>query len=489
MNGSRIHWCQDCNVPLISDTCEICEKVGSPSLPDLKPIFPEEQDFLNSETDEKYSLTGQYNYFRYKNRIVRNGKALLTFHVCENGLVAEKNNIENSNCKQKATPFEHILLANKRHLEKIESEAIKFIKETVDTHSNKDVIVSFSGGKDSAATAFLVKKALGETPLLFSNTTVEFPETLKFAKDFENKVGFDLVVLNPANDFMTMCKELGPPSRMMRWCCFTQKSAPINAFYAKLNKQFLTFGGIRKSESISREKLGRSHKNTKIIRQHSAYPIFNWSDLEVWLYTLYRKIPINPLYFKGYGRIGCWACPNNGKFDEFLMSRTHPMLSKNWLNYLLNYAASKGKTPTWVFLGKWKQRTAKYEKFEICSYQNICTRGSKFLFNLKNEVFSENILEFFKVFGRKKVESVGDEKLVQIVGPKVIIASIAGSKTMRVRFTDMNCFNRSLFEIRKQLEKAVNCINCGACVGSCQLGAIEWKGKIIINEAICVNCS
>lgn len=110
------------------------------------------------------------------------------------------------------------------------------------------------------------------------------------------------------------------------------------------------------------------------------------------------------------------------------------------------------------------------------------------MFVLKSDVFSEKILEFFKVFGKKTVESIGDEEMVTIKGSKVMIASVIGSQTMRVRFTDMSCFSRTLFELKKQLEKAVNCVNCGACVGSCQLGAIEWKGHVKVNENVCINC-
>jgi phosphoadenosine phosphosulfate reductase len=200
-----------------------------------------------------------------------------------------------------------------------------------------------------------------------------------------------------------------------------------------------------------------------------------------------RQIPINPLYFKGYNRIGCWACPNNGKFDEYLISKTHPALSKEWTNYLMKYANANGKTPDWVFLGKWKQRTTKYEKFEICTCQNVCTRGAKFLFMLKDRQFTEEILEFFKIFGNKTVEFAGGQKMIRIEGPKMVIASIIGTNALRVMFTDMSCFSRSIFEVRKQLEKAVNCVNCGACVGSCRVGAIQCNGRLKITES-CVHC-
>jgi len=381
-----------------------------------------------------------------------------------------------------------LLRANQRILQKKESEAIEFIKKVAIRHKSKLKMVSFSGGKDSAITAYLVKKALGEVPLLFSNTSVEFPETVKFTREFAKKMDLTLIEIHPPQKFIDLCKELGPPSRMMRWCCFTQKAAPINEFYSNLHKDVLSFDGIRRSESKSRAKFERLRKNTKIIRQFSAYPIFEWSDFEVWLYLFFRKIPMNPLYEKGYNRIGCWACPNNGKFDDFLLSKTHPDLSKKWASFLLEYAKKHGRKSDWVYSGKWKQRRTKYKKFEICSLQKTCSVGNEFLFVLKDSKFTEDKLEFFKVFGKQGVKDLNDEKLVQIIGPTVTITSFVDRNTMRVRFNEKDSFNRSMFEIRKQLEKALNCVKCGACVGSCHLGAIELRGYLRIDENKCNHC-
>lgn len=485
-----MYWCDNCRVSLLSDTCELCEQPGIVFTKDLKPVFASERDIYIHEFSDESVKEIPHNLFRFKNKILQNGKVLFSFHVNGKGLefrikrkLALQIESENKDLLTKS-----LLRANQRILEKRENEAIEFIKRVANRHKSKVKMVSFSGGKDSAITAYLVKEAIGEVPLLFSNTGIEFPETIKFAREFAKKMDMELIELRPPQKFANLCEELGPPSRMMRWCCFTQKAAPINSFYSKLHKDVLSFDGIRKSESNSRAKFERSRKNTKIIRQHSAYPIFEWLDFEVWLYLFFRKIPINPLYEKGYSRIGCWACPNNSKFDEYLLRKTHPELAKKWTNFLLEYAEKNGRNPDWVHSGKWKQRTTKYKKFEICSMQKACTVGSEFLFILRGSKFTEDRLEFFKVFGKKVVKDLGEKKFVQIIGPKVTIASFVGWNTMRVRFNDEDSFNRSMFEIRKQLEKALNCINCGACVGSCQFGAIYFCGHVRIDEDKCNHC-
>ena len=488
--SAKMYWCGNCNVPILTDKCELCEKPGIVLTRDLKPVFSSERSRYIHEFSDSTISEIPHNLFRFKNKIIANGKVLFSFHVNENCLefnIKRKITLR-SESENKDLQIKSLLRANQRILEKRESEAIEFIKRVANRHKSKLKMVSFSGGKDSAITAYLVKKAIGKVPLLFSNTGIEFPETVKFAREFAKKMDLDLIEIHPPQRFVDLCKELGPPSRMMRWCCFTQKAAPINTFYSNLHKDVLSFDGIRRSESKSRAKFERLRKNTKIIRQFSAYPIFEWCDFEVWLYLFFRKIPMNPLYEKGYSRIGCWACPNNSKFDGYLLSKTHPGLSKKWASFLLEYAEKHGRKPDWVYNGKWKQRTTKYKKFEICSLQKTCSVGNEFLFVLRDSKFTEDKLEFFKVFGKKVVKDLGNEKLVQIIGPKVTIASFVDRNTMRVRFNEKDSFNRSMFEIRKQLEKALNCVNCGACIGSCRFGAIEFTGHLRIDEKKCNHC-
>ena len=491
MNKSQIYWCNNCGIPLISTKCDLCKRRGEKLITDLKPVFVPEREIFLHKLFEKYSISIlPTNLFRYKNKIIGNGKVLFSFHVNGNELELDiKENLESTLFEKSENFLRKMLSANQKAIEKKEREAIKFIRKTAKLHKDKHILVSFSGGKDSAVTAYLVKKALGEATLVFSNTGIEFPETVKFVKKFAEEMECELIELHPPQNFMNLCKELGPPSRMMRWCCFTQKSAPINTFFSGLDKDVLSFDGIRKSESRSRAKFKRLRKNTKIIKQYSAYPIFEWSDFEVWLYLLFRDIPINPLYKEGYSRIGCWACPNNGKFDDFLMNKTHPNIFRKWINFLLKYAEENEKTPDWVYSGKWKQRTTKYKKYEACITWDTCSLHNEFLFILKNDKFSEDKLEFFKVFGKKIVKKIGNEKLVEIIGPKVTLTSIINGKALRVRFNDNKFFKRSMFEIKKQLEKALNCIKCGACVGSCPSGAIKVNSHgLEIDENRCNGC-
>lgn len=41
-------------------------------------------------------------------------------------------------------------------------------------------------------------------------------------------------------------------------------------------------------------------------------PIYEWSDTDIWEYIKQENIKVNPLYARGYKRVGCIGCPLGG---------------------------------------------------------------------------------------------------------------------------------------------------------------------------------
>lgn len=58
-------------------------------------------------------------------------------------------------------------------------------------HYNENVVVSFSGGKDSTVLLHMVRRLYPDVRAVFSNTGLEYPEIQKFVKSFDN---VDIVV-------------------------------------------------------------------------------------------------------------------------------------------------------------------------------------------------------------------------------------------------------------------------------------------------------
>lgn len=240
-------------------------------------------------------------------------------------------------------------------------EAHSFIRNAASKFPEERIVVSFSGGKDSTVTADLAVKALSNPSLvhIFGDTTLEFPSTIEYAHRFRDAHPDAIfqIAKNDEQNFYDVCEDIGPPARMMRWCCSMFKTGPITRVINSLyrSQQILTFYGIRKSESVSRSKYNRIEDNAdavKIQQQTVASPIFFWKDIDIWLYLIAENVDFNDAYRLGYDRVGCWCCPNNNQRAQFLSKIHMPEQSKKWREFLIGFAKKivKPDPETYVYL-------------------------------------------------------------------------------------------------------------------------------------------
>ena len=229
--------------------------------------------------------------------------------------------------------FNNFIEENKEHLyyllesRDIDEEgntvgAYPFVEEVVKKYRKRLPMVSFSGGKDSTVVSHIVRKSLNEQKILhiFGDTTLELPLTYEYVRKFQEKypeIPF-LVEKNEDNDFFEMCKEIGPPSRVKTWCCSIFKTEPMGTTFSNFDEEFLTFYGVRRKESASRSKYTKVSKTPKIHGGLVTSPIIDWKDIDVWLYILSENILFNTNYRNGFPRVGCWLCPNNSDYSQFL---------------------------------------------------------------------------------------------------------------------------------------------------------------------------
>ncbi len=254
--------------------------------------------------------------------------------------------------------WDKIIEANFHSLDILEEEAIDFI-EDVGKHYKRHV-VAFSGGKDSLVTLDLVAQSDVSYEIIFSDTGLEYAETIEnielIGHIYQRKVHTEK---NDRWSFWERFDHFGPPSRNSRWCCKSAKLAPINELLSKLypeEREVLSFIGRRRYESYGRSKEKRVSQNPWIPQQVTASPISEWNAFEVFLYIQKHKLSklLNPLYEKGFVRVGCWLCPASSMSDFHIMKHSHPLLLSKLNKKLVEYQKKYHLPKEYITWGLWR---------------------------------------------------------------------------------------------------------------------------------------
>ena len=408
--------------------------------------------------------------------------------------------------------IERFILANKLRLNALIEEAHRFIKEEAAKFPTENIVLSFSGGKDSSVTADIVTKALANPSLvhIFGNTTLEFPTTLEYAERFRKNHPFAIfeTAINDEQDFIKVCDDIGPPARMMRWCCSMFKTGPItrtlNALYR--NQQILTFYGIRHAESVSRSKYNRvedDKESVKIQKQTVASPIIDWKDIDVWLYLLGEKVDFNDAYRLGYDRVGCWCCPNNNQRAQFLSRIYMKERSEKWRAFLIDFAKKIGKPDPEVYVdsGAWKARqggNGLASSNDVKIRFTNCTAEEHAKNYALVHPFSDELINLFVPFGKVNRElgrKIMHEVLILDVRTNVPIISIqpftVDGFEYAVKVKTMNVADHEDLQrqIAYQIRKFNACRKCLKCESVCKAGAISITAEgYHIDEEKCVHC-
>ena len=202
------------------------------------------------------------------------------------------------------------------HLQRLEAEAIHIMREVV-AEADKPVML-YSVGKDSAVMLHLARKAFYPSPppfpLLHVDTTWKFQAMYQLRERMARESGMELLVYkNPE----AIERGINP---------FDHGALHTDMWKTEGLKQALdkygfdaAFGGGRRDEEKSRAKervlsfrsaqhrwdpknqrpeLWRLYNTRKAKGENfRAFPISNWTELDIWQYIHLENIPIVPLYF------------------------------------------------------------------------------------------------------------------------------------------------------------------------------------------------
>ena len=525
---SKLYWCVNCNIPVYDEVCPICGCKGEYFTSDARPVFPEERLLIEIMLGEPFCFIEDSVWNGSGNRYYVNGKKI-PFSVTNLKNYDPDAIREKLDALKEQNTYEHFdrmiakwIKANSVRYDYITSEAKSYVAQYSKKYLNDDLnaaFVSFSGGKDSTVVSDLVRKATGNPSIIhiFGNTTLEFPQTYEYVERFKatNRRTPMLRAENKEQDFFNLCETFGPPSRTLRWCCTIFKTGFIGEKIKKTfsgRKTVLTFYGIRRNESASRNTYERSSQGKKITQQLVASPIIDWMDYDIWLYLLTTGIDFNEAYRLGYTRVGCWCCPNNSGWSQFLASIYMPEQYNRFRSILLDFAVKMGKEDPeeYVSSGGWKARQGgagiELSKNVAIAFKPCATDARSFNYVL-NKPISEELYEFFKPFGVLDF-TMGKERLGEVYvldfktrQPIMKLQGRRGTNELKITILSTPIAgkkknNEIELKFKCQITKYQLCAGCHACENACKHSAIrlvkEGEGdteyKYLIDENKCVHC-
>lgn len=223
------------------------------------------------------------------------------------------------------------------YLDELESEAIYILREVWAQFRNP--VLLFSGGKDSILVAHLAKKAFYPSTIPFHflhvDTGHNFPEAIQFRDDLIHKFGVQLIIgsVQKSIDDGRVVEERGKNA--------TRNVLQITTLLDTIEEYKIdcAIGGGRRDEEKARAKerffshrddfgqwdpknqrpelwniLNGKHSEGEHFR---AFPISNWTEMDVWNYIKREQIDIPSLYI-AHQRDMIWRNNSWIPFSKFL---------------------------------------------------------------------------------------------------------------------------------------------------------------------------
>ena len=211
----------------------------------------------------------------------------------------------------------HAMTSRTAHLRRLESESIHILRE-VASEFEKPVLL-YSIGKDSSVLLHLTLKAFHPSkppfPLLHVDTTWKFREMIQFRDETARRLGLELLVnINQEG----LRQGISPVTHGSALHTDIMKTQSLKQALDKYGFD-CAIGGARRDEEKSRAKervfsfRSAAHRwdpkrqrpelwnlyNGRVNKGESvrAFPLSNWTELDVWSYIELENIPIVPLYF------------------------------------------------------------------------------------------------------------------------------------------------------------------------------------------------
>jgi len=182
-------------------------------------------------------------------------------------------------------------------------------------------LLSLSGGKDSTACLLWALSNLDKEDIIpyYIDTKWEHDDVYEYLNYLEKELEISITRLESVGMEELSIREGMMPNRFARFCTRELKIKPAIEFYKTFQDKgidFINIVGIRRDESEARANTESYYVKDGI---KTLCPIVYWDTQRVFDYHKENNIQVNPLYKKGFTRVGCYPCVFARKHELMMM--------------------------------------------------------------------------------------------------------------------------------------------------------------------------
>ena len=201
-------------------------------------------------------------------------------------------------------------------------------------------LVSLSGGKDSTACLLWALETLPKDDIIpyYIDTKWEHESVYKYLDYLEDKLDIKIKRIESEGMVELSKRKRAMPNTQMRFCSEELKiKVSIHFFYENFVSKgidFINVTGIRREESKSRKDtecfkiVNEAYNKNKFIVK-VLHPVAYWNTQRVFDYHKKFNIDVNPLYKKGFSRVGCYPCIYARKHELQMMEPEYKQRLRN----------------------------------------------------------------------------------------------------------------------------------------------------------------
>lgn len=163
-------------------------------------------------------------------------------------------------------------------------------------------VVTWKGAKDSTVLIHIVRSMYKNTipfPVMFNDTTMEFPEVYEFIRKMTKLWNLNLSVIKHDDKLLKKFYSTQKQSEKLELSRIMKIKALKD--FQKKNRIKAYIVGIRRDEHPSRSKEKYFSKRDTHMRVH---PILDFTENDIWEYIHRFKVPYVGLYDQGYRSLG-----------------------------------------------------------------------------------------------------------------------------------------------------------------------------------------